>query len=284
MAFDSSIALPPALERCDGRVELTFSRRGDATALAHLYQRYPCRVLFPRADPGEATTAIMVTTSGGLTGGDRVSARIAIEDDATAVVASQAAEKIYRSTGANCDVDVDLKVAAGAWCEWLPQETILFDGARLHRRSTIDVAPGGRCVAAEMIVFGRTASGEQFATGELFDRRTVMRGGESRWLDALALDGDIAAALARPAGFDGARAIASVLFIADDAPAMRDRAREHLEDAACRAGVTVVNGLLVARFLGPDAVHVRNAVTGYVRFIRNAAAGLPPVLPRVWNC
>jgi urease accessory protein len=284
VAFDSSIASPATLERCNGRVELSFERRGAVTALSHLYQHFPCRVLFPRVPADQPTTAVLLTTSGGLTGGDRVSARIAIGKGSRAVVASQAAEKIYRSLGPACDLTIDLTVAAGAWCEWVPQETILFDGARLHRRTTIEVAAGARCVAAEMVVFGRVARGESFTNGSLFDRRQVSRDGTLAWVDAMALDGDIAATLARPAGFGGASAAASVLYIGDDAADLLDRARDHLADAPARAGVTLVNGVLVARFLDADAALVRGALIGYLGFIRHAAAGLPAVMPRVWNC
>jgi urease accessory protein len=284
VAFDSPIASPATLERCNGRVELSFQRRDGVTALAHLYQHHPCRVLFPRVVAGEPTTAVLLTTSGGLTGGDRVEAHIDIGEGARALVASQAAEKIYRSLGPTCDIATDVSVAAGAWCEWLPQETILFDGARLHRRTTFDVVAGARCVAAEMVVFGRVERGESFTRGSLFDRRQVSRDGRLVWVDSLALDGDIAAALARPAGFAGARAIAGALYIADDAGELLDRARDHAVGAPCRAGVTLVNGILVARFLDPDAVRVRQGLSGYLGFLRHAAAGLPATMPRVWSC
>ena len=234
--------------------------------------------------PSEPATAVLLTTSGGLTGGDRVSAQIALGAGARAVVASQAAEKIYRSLGPACDIDVAIAVAAGAWCEWVPQETILFDGARLRRRTEIDVAAGSRCVAAEMVVFGRSAHGESFTTGALLDRRQVTSGGVPIWIDAVSLDGDIAAALARPAGFGGARAMASVIYIGDDAANFLEPARERLAAMACRAAATLVNGILVARLLDADAANVRRGLTDYLGFIRHAAAGLPAQMPRVWNC
>ena len=98
--------------------------------------------------------AALVTTSGGLVGGDRIDVAASVDDGAAAVVTAQAAEKVYRSTGPDCHIAVTLRAAAGSWLEWLPQETILFDGARLRRTVRIDCAPTGRVLAGEFLVLG----------------------------------------------------------------------------------------------------------------------------------
>src|SRR5215469_14189595 len=167
---------PAALQRGDGAVMVAFARRGNASVLADLYQRTPCRVLFPQAPDGEPPTAVLLTTSGGLTGGDRVSIVAEVGAGAAATVTSQAAEKIYRSLGPAAAVRVELKVEEGGWLEYLPQETILFDGARLERRTSASVAPGGRLLACETLVFGRFAYGETFTRGLLHDGWRVTSG------------------------------------------------------------------------------------------------------------
>lgn len=270
------------LQRGDGAAELVFARRGPETALAHLYQHDPGRVLFPRPEPGDPTGAVLLTTSGGLTGGDRLRVAVTARDGAVASVAAQAAEKIYRSSGDDCHLSVSLDVAPDATVEWVPQETILFDGARLRRRTEAQVAPGGRLIACEMLVFGRVARGESFTRGFVFDSWRIRRGERLIWADALRLDGDVAVRLGRPAAFDNARATATAIYVGDDAGTHLEAARALLEDAEARAGVTLVNGVLLARFLGRDAAAVRRDLVGYLGGLRHAVAGWPARLPRVW--
>jgi len=280
---EQSIAQTP-LERGDGRAELRFERRGGATALAHLYQRSPCRILFPNAASGDLPVAVMVTTSGGLAGGDRLHIEVEAGAAAAAVVTAQAAEKIYRSLGPDTRIEIALAVEAGAWLEWLPQETILFEGARLARRTAADIAEGGRLLACEMAVFGRTARGERFTRGLLSERWTIRRGGALAWMDALVLEEEIAERLASPFGFGGATAMATALYVGPDAAALLPLARALALDGEARAGASLVNGVLLARFLGADARDVRAHLAAYLSYLRRAAAGLPATMPRVWNC
>jgi urease accessory protein len=228
----------------------------------------------------------MVTTSGGLADGDRLRLALAAGAGAAAQVTTQAAEKVYRARDTDpARFDCDIGVSDGAWLEWLPQETILFDGARLERRTRASVAPGGRLLACEPIVLGRVARGETFAEGSLFDRWDILRDGRLVWCDALALSAETETARRSPWGFAGAEAIATVLYIADDAPDLRACARAIAADAVpegARAGVTVVNGILVARFLG-GAVAVRVGLAGFIAAFRAAAGGFQPVPPRLWT-
>ncbi len=269
-----------ALERGDGAAELAFVGRGPGGGLHHLYQSDPCRVLFPRAEPGHPPVAVLLTTSGGLTGGDRLRLDFAARDGAAATITSQAAEKIYRALDDDCRIDIGLDIGE-AWLEWLPQETILFDGAKLARRTTVRATRASRLLASEMLVFGRIARGERFTTGSLYDGWRIYREGRLVWADALRLEGDVAAALARPAAFDGAEALATAVYVAEDAAAHLEPARALLEPAASRAAATVVNGVLLARFVG-DAVTVRRDLIAYLCGLRRAAGGWPPRLPRVW--
>jgi len=282
LPFDPQSGRSPALERGDGAAELIFAAHGPGgSGLAHLYQTDPCRVLFPRAEPGHPPTAVLLTTSGGLTGGDRLRISIAAHDGAVATVTAQAAEKIYRALDGDCRIDVAVDVGR-AWLEWLPQETILFDGSRLRRRTEIVAAPGGRFLGCEMLVFGRTARGESMTSGFLHDSWRIRCGGALVWADALRLDGDIAAALENPFGFDRAKAIATAVYIADDAERHLELARGSLDQASSTAAVTVVNGVLLARFIGRAAADVRRDLVTYLCALRQAAGGWPPALPRVW--
>ena len=226
---------------------------------------------------------MIANTSGGIAGGDGADLSISAGPDVTATVTTQAAEKIYRSAGPDSEVRTRVTVAAGAFVEWVPQETILFDGARLCRRIAFDIAPGGRLLAAEILIYGRVARGERFTRGRLLDQWRVRRGGRLAWADGLGLDGDIASRMAAPAGFGGARASATVLLIGDDAGDWLDLARGLEAGDGTRTAATVVNGILVIRALGPDPRGVREVVGNTIGALRAATAGLGRTVPRLWQ-
>ncbi|MCX7361583.1 MAG: urease accessory protein UreD [Alphaproteobacteria bacterium] len=265
----------PRMQRASGESRVAFAVRDGATRLAELYQRDPCRVLFPDPEPGEPPEAVLITTSGGVTGGDTLKLAVEVGPGARAIASTQAAEKIYRAaaTGNRCTIDVTATVGEGASLDWLPQETIVFQGARLARRSVAHVAPGGSLLACEMVVLGRAASGERFVSGLLLDSWSVRRSGKLAWTDTLRVEGESPLG----AGFGTANALATVIGVWDDPQPRFEKARTLLEAAdKVRAGVTLVNGILVARLLG-EATVVRAAVTRFLGDFRGQR------LPRVWH-
>ncbi|MBV8394287.1 MAG: urease accessory protein UreD [Alphaproteobacteria bacterium] len=263
------------LQRASGESRVVFAVRDGATRLADLYQRDPCRVLFPDPEPGEPPQAVMVTTSGGVTDGDMLRMAVEVGPGAQAIAATQAAEKIYRAARASrhCAIDVAVTVGEGAILDWLPQETIVFEGSRLKRRTVADVAQGGSLLACEMVVLGRAASGERFTGGLLLDAWSVRRSGRLAWTDTLRMEGEARTG----AGFGSANALATVIGVWDAPQERFDRARALLENAEeVRAGVTLVNGVMVARLLG-EATAVRRATIRFLADFRGQR------LPRVWH-
>jgi urease accessory protein len=268
------------LQRASGESRVAFDLRDGRTRLGDLYQRDPCRVLFPEPEPGEPPLAVMLTTSGGVTDGDSLKMAIEIGPRASAVTTTQAAEKIYRAAkgGGHCAIDIAVRVADGAVLDWLPQETIVFEGARLKRRTVAEVEPGGSLLACEMVVLGRAASGERFTRGLLLDSWSVRRTGRLIWTDTLRVEGETPTG----AGFGTANALATVIGVWDEPQARFERARALLEAAVplstaeVRAGVTLVNGVMVARLLG-EATMVRAAAIRFLTDFRGCR------LPRVWH-
>lgn len=269
-----------------GVARIAFAARGSNTRLVALYQQAPLRVLFPRAPADDLPHAVLVTTSGGLVGGDRLEVEIETAGDARALATTQAAEKAYRSTGATAQVTAVLHAGPGSWLEWCPQETILFDRARLRRHTTVRLERGARVLAGDILVFGRRAHGERLRTGSLQDLWQVYAGDRLVWADALRLEGDIGAQLAAPFGFAGATASASLIYAGYDAAEWRDALRALVGggDATQRAGVTCLPGLLLARWLDEDAARLRTCFARAWTGLRRAAAGLPATLPVTWNC
>ena len=271
-----------------GVAEIAFARRGGVTRLTHLHQRNPLRVLFPAAEAGDIYLAVLLTTSGGLVAGDRLAISARLEDGAAVHVTATAAEKIYRSTRATTIVTQHLAVGEDAWLEYLPPETILFDGARLRRDTKIELAAGAGFLGGGILVFGRQARGERLTRGLVNERWEIWRDGALAWGDALHLDGDIAATIADPACFGGAAACATLILAppAGEPGAFFDAARDlqaRSAAAGVQAGATVVGELLVERWLARDALPLRRAYADLACHLREAAMGLPPRLPRLWH-
>jgi urease accessory protein len=263
----------------DGAAEVSFAWTDDETRLRHLYQSDPCRVLFPRQADGAPKEAVIVTTSGGIVGGDRLRFEIEAGPGCAAVVTTQAAEKIYRSTGADAEINVSVRTHDRALLEWMPQETILYEGARLRRRTQIDLQGSARMLAGEIVVFGRRARGEIFTHGLLHDDWRIFRDGRLVWADGLHLAGDIGPAIANPHAFAGAAAVGTVIYGGLDAA-------DRLEIARAYAGTgcaSCIGGLLVVKFVDTDAAALRAEFTSFWKQFRHAVTGLPTALPRVWE-
>jgi urease accessory protein len=218
---------------------------------------------------------VLVNTAGGVAGGDRFSVSIDAGEDTALTLTTAAAEKIYRSHGPAAAIDVRLRVTRGAHLAWLPQETILFDRAKLERRIDIELDEGASLLLAEIVVFGRAAMKEAMREGAYVDRWRLKRAGKLVFAETLRLDGDIAGKLAHPAIAKGGTAVATVLI----APADQDTAERIRAAAGAFAGevgVSAWNGFAVARFCAKDAAALRSDVMKVLAQIDAKA------LPRLW--
>ena len=275
--------------RADGVLVAVADRRGGATRLARLYQRQPLRGFTPRPAAGEPLTLVLANLSGGMVSGDRYRTTVTAAAGADLLVCGQAAEKVYRAAGSETVARVALSVADGAVLEWLPQGTILFDGARLDRMTTADLASDGRLLAGELLVLGRIGRGEVMRRGRLDEHWRLRVGGRLVWADALRLDGEIGATLDHPAAFGGARSLATALYAAPGAGDLLDAARQRLAalgdggGGVVRAAATALPGVLLVRLLGADPAAVRRLFGRFWAWLRVAALGRPARLPVLWH-
>ncbi|MSO80707.1 MAG: urease accessory protein [Alphaproteobacteria bacterium] len=269
----------PALARSEGTVALGFDRIDGGTRAMRRYRSGALQIRLPRPARAEMPEAVLINTAGGLTGGDRLAIDVTWGIGAGAVVTTQAAEKIYRSAGGDVSVSTTLAVGAGATAEWLPQEAIMFDRARLRRSLVADLAADARLLAVEAVVFGRTARGEAVIDGCIDDSLTLRRDGRLVWADRLHLDGGIAAAMRRRAIAAGARAVATILLAAPDSAGQLGGVRDVLGRIAGRGAASAWDGILVARLLEPDGAALRHDMMLLLACLRDGA-----LLPRVWLC
>lgn len=260
-----------AANRASGRIALTAATQGSVTRRTRVHEAGSLRVRFPNAT-AEALEAVVVNTGGGMTGGDGFSIDIALGEGARLTAGTAAAEKVYRSIGPDAEMTVRLAVAAGGRLAWLPQETILFDGARLKRRIDIDLAQSASLVMAEAVVFGRAAMGEAMNHGVFADRWRLRREGRLVFADNARLDGAIAAKLAEPAVAAGGIAVASVLVApAGEAELSRARALDFVGEA----GISAWNGIALARLCARDGAALRHDLIAVL-------AALGEGVPRLW--
>lgn len=285
----SAVTLPSepcALARTHGALRLSFLRDGAISRLDRLEQRAPLRALFPRPhDPG-VPLAVVAMTSGGLVGGDRLQIEVDVEDGAAALVTTQAAEKVYRAQGAPCEIRLALNAGPGSWLEWLPNETIVFDRARLRREMRVALAASARLLAGEILVFGRRARGERFSSGSIHDAWEIRRDGRLVWMDAFRLADDVAAIQVSPAGLDGAAAVGTIVCCAPELGEAVAQARTlaaRQAGADLRVGVTRIGATVLVRLLGRDARALRGAFGEAWAMLRQEVGGLAPRLPRLWS-
>lgn len=249
-------------------------RAAGRSRLARLYQEGAAKIRMPAvsADPFEA---VLINTAGGLTGGDRLSWQVDVDDGASASLTTQACEKVYRAADDRAEVTCGLSVGRGACLAWLPQETIVYRGGALARRFEVDLAPDARLLMVEATVFGRLAMGETVDRGVFRDRWRVRRDGRLIHAEDFAVGPDIAATLARKASANGATAVATVLLAADDPGRHLDAVREIVGDRGAASAWSVGgSGKLLARLVAEDGYFLRMRLVPLLDLL-NGKAGLP---------
>lgn len=259
------------MQRAKGCVEVGFSARG----LHHLYQSGCAKALLPRCFGG-IPEAVFINSSGGVTGGDRLTYSAAVSEGATLCVTTQAAERIYRASAGVAEITNTLTLTDDSQLDWLPQETILFEGSALKRQLNVSMDAGSRLLALETIVLGRKAMGETLQNATLSDAWRIKRDRRLIYADALRFEAP-SLQTGSVATLGGNRALATMIYVAPDAEDRLSQARDLLDFTDVEAAASAWNGMLVIRFLAVDAFPLRAALTAFLTQFRGAE------LPRVWH-
>ena len=257
----------PGMQRARGSARVAF----DAAGLRDLRQEGCAKAMLPRAHGRREV--VFLNTSGGLTGGDRLAYALRLGAGA-ATATTQTAERAYASAGGVAEVRVDLAAGPGTDLAWLPQETILYDGCALERRTRIDMGEGARVLACEMLVLGRLAMGERVRRLDVCDRREIRAGGRPLWVEPLRLSPEALSPSAALLG--GATALASVVLAGQGAEDAGAALRARLAGAGdgLEAAVSAWDGRTVLRMRAADPAPMRRALAATL-------SGLV-TLPRVW--
>lgn len=272
------------LARSEGRVEISFGLSRGTSRLQHLFQSGCGRVRFPSVDHIDTPEAVLINTAGGLTGGDRMDYDILVEENAKLTVSGQAAEKIYKSVGPDVTIETTMRVKAGAHLEWLPQETILFDKARLRRLNKVELSSECTFLAVEATILGRRAHRERLIDASMVDGWKIWRGGKLVWFDQFRLSGDMENYLVKSALLGGATAFATVILVHADIPKYKKIIAEEQENCGSRVGVTAFDdGFLVLRVMDDDAYGLRVSLVKILNRLRNELAEADIAMPAVWE-
>ena len=281
------VSLPETSASWHAELHLGFAQVGGRTVLRENRHCGPLRVQKALYPEGEAVCqAILLHPPSGIAGGDHLAIQVTVDRGAQAQITTPGAGKWYRSGGRDAVQQIHLTVGDGATLEWLPQETLVYDGAQAHLQTQVSLGEGARFIGWDILCLGRQAAGERFSTGffDLFNR--VDREGTPLWLER----GRVVGAdplLQSPAGWAGATVCGTLLCAFPELPA---QAADLL--VACRAltptdeaghGLTVLPGVLMARYLGHNSEAARHWFTALWQVLRPAACGRPAVLPRIWN-
>ncbi|MEK7322133.1 MAG: urease accessory protein UreD [Pseudomonadota bacterium] len=263
------------------RLDLGFESRGGRTVLASRRHHGPLRVQRPFYPEGERVCHVyLLHPPGGLVGGDELVIDVAVNAGASALLTTPAAGKFYRSNGVVARQAQRLRVEQAATLEWLPQESILFDGAHAELSTRVELAAGACFIGWEITVLGRPGAGERFAHGALRQRIELWREGQPLYLERARYE-EGAAVLGAPWGLAGHAVSGSLLCVCDGVELL-EQVREAVAPAAGLFSATRLDGMMVCRYLGDHADEARRCFETVWTVLRPALLQRPACAPRIW--
>ena len=256
---------------------------GAATRVEEVFQRSPLRILFPRSFAGESHEAVLINTAGGIAGGDRLECAVTARDHASIAVSSQTPERVYRALNEPAHVMTKLQAHDGARLAWLPQETIIFNRARLRRRTEVEVSSRAELLALEWFVLGRAAHGERVLEGQITDSWHVKKDGRLVWADTFRATEETFPHLRRSALLSRNSAVATLIHSGPDLDGRLEMIRALVASLGCSGAATAVGGLIVVRLADPLPSNLRLGLRGFLEGFGRTLGSGPFRVPRMWS-
>lgn len=259
-------------------LHLGFERKKTKTLLAHRSHRGPLTVQRPFYPEGGLCHVYILHPPGGVVAGDKLFIDVEVASDAEALVTTPAAGKFYRSDGKQASQTVALNIKQGAVMEWLPQETIIYQGGRVASTVKITLENDARFIAWEILALGRPASGEGFECGEALLKWQIFRNGKALYLEKMRLD-----SLAFNARWGlNRRSSCGTLFACPATTVHLDKVRNLIGDSSGR-GVTLMDDLLICRAIDDKTGAVRHFFENVRTEIRQDIVRRADHTPRIWS-
>ncbi len=261
---------------------LTLASRHGRTVMTECKHLGPLRLQRPFYPEGSVPHLYLLHPPGGVVGGDELLIDVSVRAGAQALITTPAAGKFYRSGGPRAALMQRIALAADACLEWLPQETIVYAGARADSKTRVDLAGNARFIGWEILCLGRPASSEAFLHGDLRQRFEIWRDGKPIWLERARFDGG-APALQSAWGLRG-HTLAATLVAVGRIDGLVEQVRAAVQVGTDEAfSVTQLDEVLVCRYLGSRAQRARGCLSQAWAVLRPAIMNRAVCAPRVWN-
>jgi urease accessory protein len=272
------------LRRAEGCGRIVLSGSQNGARIKDIFQRSPIRIMFPRAGGGAVEEAVLVNTAGGIAGGDRFEISVTALANAAIAVTSQAAEKVYRALNEPARVTTRLKACEAAKLAWLPQETIVFNWARLNRETEVELSSGAELLALEWLVLGRAAHGEEMIGGHIRDSWRVKKDDRLIWADSFRVADEMFPHLHRKALLSHCTAVGTLIYFGPHFDARLQFSRDVALSLECQCAASSVGGLIIVRFAAKLSYDLRLALHNFLQqFSRELGPG-PFRVPQMWSC
>jgi urease accessory protein len=226
---------------------------------------------------------VIVHPPGGIVGGDELEVTMHLREGSAVLVTMPGAAKWYRSPHAFAAQRLKLAVGPGAMLEWLPPETIVYNGARAKLQTGVTIEPGGSYLGWEILCLGRTASGEKFMNGEILQRTDLAFADEPAWSERCVLQGG-SPLLESAVGLHGAPVSALLIAAGKEVPTeVVAQCRAVGIDDGARSGISAFDRMLIARYIGCSCEEAKNYFIALRKLLRPFLCGRAAVEPRIWN-
>src|ERR1700757_3264719 len=272
------------LQRADGFGRIVLSGSENGTRIEDVFERSPIRIMFPRTEHRRVEEAVIINTGGGVAGGDQLECSVAALPGASIAVTSQAAEKVYRALHEPASVATRLKAWDSAKLAWLPQETIVFNGARFQRTTEIELFSGAELLALEWLVLGGARHGEVVVGGSITDSWRVNKDGRLIWADSFRITDEILPHLNRRALLANGKAVATLIYFGPYLEKRLDLLREIMPSLGCDCAATLVSGLIVVRFAAKESSDLKRALRSFLQQFGPEFGSGPFRVPKMWSC
>lgn len=272
------------LQRSEGLARLVLTGSASGTRIVDLFERSPIRIMFPGIRGAPIEEAVVVNTAGGIAGGDRLEISVTVLADASVTVTSQAAERVYRALSESAQIDTRLKLRQASKLAWLPQETIVYNGARMRRNTEVEISAGAEMLALEWLVLGRAAHGEEMLDGQIIDGWQVKLDGRLIWADRFRATDDVFPRLRSPALLADFKTIGTLIYFGPDAEAWVEFMRALAPQLPCHCVTTMVSGLVITRLAAREAAELRAGLREILLSFERTRAQGPFRVPKMWSC
>lgn len=279
----SALSQSAQLPSWRAQLDLEFERRGGRTVLSTRRHDGPLvvqKTLYPEGD--EVCHTIVVHPPGGIAGGDDLQLNARLDASAHALLTTPGAGKWYRSAGPAARQTIQFNANTGACLEWLPQENIIFAGARAELRTEVHLTGDGSFIGWEIYCLGRSGSGENFTNGSVRARTLIDRDHRPLWLENAQLEGG-AAALQSPVVLAGKSVVGTLMAVSSKMDSVVLSACRNIQSMTGDGAVTLLPGLIIGRYLGESSETAKNYFIKLWHELRPAVGGRAAIDPRIWR-